>query len=457
VGELDGWKSALAEAGIGAERGDGPHLVVTTPDGCSGALAGGADFVIVVGRGRKRKRPAGWFARRYLPVPSEGPTLWLPLDAPEASRYALYRWLAPPTRVKRLRNRAVVSLLRTPGSASLPAVEVMARTDPVPWFVTAATEKLYGGRPTSWLTTTASGQDYRGVFHLFESGTREPSWIVKFARGEHLGEPFDRDRRGLALAAAAGGIVSDHVPLFVSALEAEGLRASIETAAVGERLSTWLQSSKSTNVKRAAIERIAAWIVEISLQTAAPGALDTEKDRLAREVVPLWEPFGAPPNLVDQIPSVAGVLQHNDLWTENVIEDRGDFRVIDWEDARRDGLPLWDLAYFLADALARIDGAIDDAARKSHFVSLFRGELPASELLFRWIRRAAVAAHVPEPAVGPILTAGWMSLVLSHVTRGADAARFQRHGLTQLPPGEFWASLWLADEGLGVNWSAWRR
>jgi hypothetical protein len=43
------------------------------------------------------------------------------------------------------------------------------------------------------------------------------------------------------------------------------------------------------------------------------------------------------------------------------------------------------------------------------------------------------------------------------VTRGADAARFQRHGLTQLPPGEFWASLWLADEGLGVNWSAWRR
>ena len=457
VGDLDGWTGGLAAAGVREERGEGPHLVVTSRALVDDALARDPDLLIVSGRGRKARLPRGWFVRRYLPIPSAGPTLWLPLDARGASRYAFERWFASPNRWKQLRNRAARALLRSPGARSLPTVDIAARVDPVPWFVTAAHERLYGGQPHSWLTTTAPGasKDYRGVFHLFEAGAVEPSWIVKFARAEHLSAPFDRDERGLALAASAGDLVAEHAPVFVASLEAEGLRASIETAAVGERMGSWLQSSRPARVKMEWVDRIARWIVRVSETTAAPGALGDERARLARDVVPLWEEFGAPAGLVGRIPDVPAVLQHNDLWSENVILDVADFRVIDWEDARAAGLPLWDLVYFLSDALARVDGAIDDDARREHFVALFAGRCAASGLLFDWVDRGAGVLGIPAEAVGPIVTSCWLSLVLAHVTRGEDARRFEQHGLSKLPPGAFWGHLWLGDERLGPEWPAW--
>ena len=457
LGRLQGWREGLAAADVTEERGLGPHLVVAERGRLTDALALAPDLLIVTGRGGRTKLPRGWSFRRYLPLPADDPTLWLPLDAPEPSRYALERWRVPATRLKRWRNRVARGFLRTPGAASLSTVDVAAQVEPVPWFVRAATAKLYGGQPASWLTTTAPGEspDYRGVFHLFEKGSSEPSWIVKFARADHLDEPFERDEKGLAIAATAG-IVAEHAPIFVASLEAEGLRASIETAAVGERLGAWLQSARSAKTKLELIERIAGWIVRVAEQTSTPGAVDTERERLASEVVPLWEPYGAPRDLAERIPDVPAVMQHNDLWTENVIVDVADFRVIDWEDARERGLPLWDLVYFLSDALARVDGAIDDDARRAHFVALFAGGIPASELLFEWVRRAATSLGIPAEAVGPIVTTCWLSLVLAHVTRGDDAARFEEHGLSKLPPGAFWGHLWLADERLGPEWSSWQ-
>jgi hypothetical protein len=130
--------------------------------------------------------------------------------------------------------------------------------------------------------------------------------------------------------------------------------------------------------------------------------------------------------------------------------------VVDWEDARANGLPLWDLVYFLSDSLALLDRAYGGRARQEHFLSLFKGTGRSSPVLFRWLRRAVQESSVSPDAVAPIVAACWMSQVLTHVTRGEDAARFAVHGLAKLPPWERWATLWLNDPELGPGWSSWR-
>lgn len=441
------------------DEGEARVLAVTSRTHLDDALRDEPTFVLVDGDARAPLAREGWEARAYLPVPAEAPEAWLPADAPAACAYALTRWLVASKRWKRLRNRMLELLLkRRIGVRRLPLVTVGARGDVTPYVVRAACETIGRRSMSGWLMTTGTGasEEYRGVFHLFEPGHAEPRMVVKFGRQPGATDPFDRDRRGLAAVYAAGAVAARHAPALIASFESEGLPASIESAAVGERLAPLLRGPGPTGDKEKVVERVAEWIVELGQSTARLGALDDERRRLAEEVVPAWLPFGADESLTDRIPDVPAVLQHNDLWSDNVIVDGEDFTVIDWEDARAAGLPLWDLVYFLADSLARLDGAFDDRARRRHFPALFRGEARSSQLLFKWVRAGVEACGVPHGAVGPIVTACWMSLVLEHVSRGEDAKTFAVHGLSKLPPGEHWASLWLNDDELGPGWSQWQ-
>src|SRR5207249_2997999 len=119
-------------------------------------------------------------------------------------------------------------------------------------------------------------------------------------------------------------------------------------AAVGELLKRLLESRLPRREGIRHIERIAAWIVEISRRTkAAPDALEAERARLLQDVVPAWADLGGRPELVHSLPPIPPVLQHNDLGCWNIVVGDGSFTALDWESARSHGLPLWDLAYFL--------------------------------------------------------------------------------------------------------------
>jgi hypothetical protein len=145
------------------------------------------------------------------------------------------------------------------------------------------------------------------------------------------------------------------------------------------------------------------------------------------------------------------VLQHRDLTSFNVIVSGEGFAAIDWEGARDAWFPLVDLLYFLADALAIVDDSTRTERRLRHFSELFRGELPSSEVLFRWVRHAAEAARVPADAVGLIATVCWLDYGFAPWVA---------------PPGVSPAALptakarltraWLADPALGPGWSRWR-
>jgi hypothetical protein len=150
------------------------------------------------------------------------------------------------------------------------------------------------------------------------------------------------------------------------------------------------------------------------------------------------------------------VLQHNDLGCWNIMVDGSGFTVVDWESARRPGLPLWDLVYFLTDALAGLDGALSPSEQDEHTHRLLRGELPSSHVLFGWLREAVDELDLPPDSVGKIVTLGWLHHGLSHPARTSAVGEYAAGPTGPPAPASRIAPYWLDDPLLGPQWEVWR-
>lgn len=454
LGGLDGWAEGLAQAGVEVKASDTPDLVVAPASAASQALASDAKAVLLEGAGgRRRLRRAGMEAVAVLVRPeAESPRLLIPLGERKAAAYAITQWSAGDTRRRSFRNAIAA---RAAAHGALPEFEPVISVGVSegrrpPYFVRAA-EPLGVPADSGWFMT-CGGTDHlsRNAFHVFPRGSDAPAWVLKFARIPGYDDPFRRDELGLGLAAAAGGAVAEHAPRLVGRFQVDAVEASVETAASGGRLWTTLVAPGSERLKRRLVGEIAEWLLSVARETATPSEhLAPELDRLVRDVVPRWSEQGVTVELVRGLPPLPAVLQHNDMGCWNIIAGDTGFTVVDWESARRHGLPLWDLAYFLTDALTTLEGGRDDDGLR-----LLRGESARSAFLFDWIRRGARALAIPEEAIAPIVTLGWLHHGLS---LGARAETLGRTGggeaVSPALVGRL-APIWLADPALGIQWKA---
>jgi hypothetical protein len=410
------------------------ELVVTPAERLDEALAAEPTaFLVIGGRPARALRARGYEAVPLLPLPNAAePELLVPAGQAGPVRYAIRGWRPGTSAATRARNLvAREALARGLVPAGREAVTAASRVAGPPFFVAAASERL-GLDAAGWFASFGQWPQphSRGAFYLFRAGEAEPAWVLKFARVTGLEELFDRDERGLNLAARSPEIVARHAPRLVGRFEVDGLHASVETAAVGERLPAVLEREGL-----AALERLAAWLVQMAEETVAPPeTLEPERERLR--------------GLVDALPPVPAVLQHGDLGGDNAVFGRDDFTVVDWESAREHGFPLWDLFYLLTGGLATLDGLRDEGRRDEHFARLWRGELPSSEVLFRWTRRAVEALDLAPEAVGPLATGLWRS----YAAHDAETAAKREHE----PATVRFARRWTSDPALGSGWSAWR-
>lgn len=463
LGGLDEWRTGLVAAGVEVTdeaNGDAPDLVVSSARHAAAAQAMRAESVIVEGAAERPFRGGEYLTRRLLLRPTrERPTLALPLDQPVPVSYALETWSAIDRRWKATRMhaaRALASRGRFPSWAS-PMVTVATRVAGPPRLVAAAGEL---GIPDNalWFLTFGQGDALsRNAFQLFRPGSERPEWILKFARVMGYSQRFADDERGLALAHAAGGAVVSHVPRLYGRFEVDGVHASLETAAAGRRLRDLLSTPGDRAGKVQLIDRMGEWILELGRRTQRPPeALEPELERLRKDVVPSWCELAVPSGLLAELPLLPAVVQHNDLGTWNVVADGDDFVVVDWENTREAGMPLWDLLYFLGDAFVHLDAAALPEQLPGRIAGLFAGEAPSSPLLFAWVRRAAEATGVPADAVGVVATLCWLSHSLSVRSHNLDLATFapgdppRIHGLEGIAPA------WMAHPALGPRWSIWR-
>jgi hypothetical protein len=466
---LDEWGAGLVSAGIEVSeasdsRSEPPDLVVSPASLADEARKTRARSIIVEGSCERLFRGTDYAASRLLIRPTrERPTLALPLDQRAPVSYALERWSVLDRRWKKARMRTA-RLLVTRGlfpSWASPIVTVATQAAGPPAFITAAGE-LGVPSDANWFLTFGQGDALsRNAFQLFPTCSDQPEWVLKFARVANYSKRFQNDERGLQLAHAAGEVIAAHAPRLVGRFDVDGVHALLETAATGRRLRDVLRTPGDRALKLRLIDRIGAWILELGrLTQSSPEELGAERSRLRSEVVPEWRHLGVLPELVDELPPLPGVVQHNDLGTWNVVADKGDFVVVDWENVRDAALPLWDLFYFMADAFVLLDSSEppDDAPEQlpARMARLFAGEAPSSPLLFTWIRRAVEAAAVPADAVGPIATLCWLSHSLSAAAHNVDLASFTPRDPPRLHGFEGMARAWMDHAALGPGWSVWR-
>ena len=440
-----------------------PDVVVSPARLAGEARHTGARSIIVEGSRERPFRGGDYQVRRLLLRPTRvRPTLALPLDQRAPVSYALERWSVVDRRWKTARMRAarvLVSRGLFPSWAS-PVVTVATPAGP-PTLVAAAGE-LGVPSDADWFLTFGQGDALsRNAFQIFRAGSDQPEWVLKFARVAGNSKRFDDDERGLQLAHGAGDAIAARAPRMVGRFDVDGVHASLETAAAGRRLRDVLRTPGDRTVKLSLIERIGGWILEFGrLTQTSPEAMGAERKRLRSDVVPRWSELGVHSELVDELPPLLAVAQHNDLGTWNVVADDGDFVVVDWENAREAALPLWDLFYFLGDAFVLLDDSDppQDAPEQlpARMVRLFAGRASSSSLFFSWVRRAAEAAAVPSDAVGAIATLCWLSHSLSAGAHNVDLAALTPRDPPRLHGLEGMARAWMADPALGPSWSAWR-
>lgn len=460
LGDLPGWAEDLRERRIEVVApGDRPDVLVADPAHAAEAAAAGAGSVIVDGTARLPRALRSRYAAvaRLLPLPVAGtPALFVELGQRRAARYGIEHGITHSERWRSVRDRAAASLA---GLGVLPAprgaIGVAAAAGP-PELIAAARDA--GAVPgAGWLMLVSSGSVVRrNAFLLFPGASRTPAQVLKFSRVPGMTLQFDRDERAAQLVAETGGAVARRAPAFIGRFELEGRTASLESAAVGTKLTNLLRQPRTREAKLAAVEAVARWLVNVARETAAPPeALEPERERLEREVLPEWAEHGVSAELVRTIPPVPATFQHNDVAEENVVVRGRDFTVLDWEWAQPYGLPLGDLVYFAVHVLRIVDGALTEEARDRHFVDVLTGRAPSSAVLFRWVQELVGALELPEAAVGPLVTANWLDRgrlsLLEH-------RRAEEIGGKLLGPAfaERASLAWIRHPELGPAWAAWR-
>jgi hypothetical protein len=445
LGSLEEWHAALTKVGIDVVDDGAADLVVCEPRHVRQAARLGAPSVLALGPNRRELRRAGYVTTTVLVRPGPaGPRLYVPVDSPAALRTALLLRAPGRNAVKRFATAVVASALRA--GVPLPGAMTIANRAPgVPRFVSAALGAEFAG---DWYLLTGEGDDLQRLVWFCFDGSTDPTHVVKCSRVGGNEAAFDREAVSLRAFEALPQRLRRHAPALAGRSSVDGLPVIVERAVPGRPLHVELEAGTDcTEI----VARIADWIAEVADATRTePTALAPELERLEREVLPSWAATG----LARRLPPISAVLQHNDIGCWNVHVSGPDFAVLDWESSRLAGLPLWDLVYFLTDALAEQAARANGVAKAQAVPSLLRGELAGSRILFDRLRDAAERLDVPAGAVGPIVTLAWLEHARSPELRSEIAALHDAESGAGRFPLEQVASYWLTDPRLGVEWVA---
>lgn len=423
-----GWRDELeqAEVEVAPTRSHPVDLVVTAKRSLNSALVSGAPAIIVEGDSAAALRSAGYSTSRFLVFTDETPGLFVPLDDPPRARYALARLRHAGSILRRIRQALDARWPRGAVVGRASNVITVAEGRPLHPFLVAAAEQTSIGSAAGWLLAVNEARsNARNVFHVFAPGQAAPSWVVKFHR---LTTGLGSDERGLSLAAAAGGSVAAHVPESLGGFVAEGVSATVETAAVGTPLHAVLRSRIGRRRKLELISAVVSWLAELAHHTAQRRPGELERQFAAADLARVGIARGA----LDELREAPLVLQHFDLAPANVLVSGREFTVVDWEHARH-GLPLLDLMRLVQTSLPLLDGVgPTQDERAGYLASVFSGEHRTSAIVARWVREVAAASETGGQLLGQLAILAWLKLGKEDLL--AAWLRDPRLGATWRPP-----------------------
>jgi hypothetical protein len=255
----------------------------------------------------------------------------------------------------------------------------------------------------------------------------ETRYVAKLVRKRALNSRLENEYRALT-SLYERGIGDEKMlprPLFLG--HHDGLAITGQAQLEGTPFADQTAYSEACPYARAAVE----WLVELGAATAAPGAASASSAGCILQQ--LWTQFagiydlspearrfmeGQVDVLLKSREPFPAVFQHGDPGTWNVlVTPSGQIAFLDWEAAEEQGMPLWDLFYFLRSYVVGSGRAMGLVDNLTSFQRLFLEESSFSPLVTGSVDSYCRRTGVPRSFVAPLFYTCWMHRALKEAAR----------------------------------------
>ena len=258
------------------------------------------------------------------------------------------------------------------------------------------------------------------LFYLFPRGMTRPDLIVKTTRDPAFNDRLINEESVLRRVAAAELVPRGTAPRIAFSGEHGGLRIVAETVVEGRSLWAGARPADAAGAYD--------WLSMMAVRTARRG--NEAARQIETRLVDLLEGLDAGyrlelreraaldrlvARLRDHLSRLPLVFAHGDAatWNSVALED-GRIAFLDWEAARSDGIPLWDLWYF---ARSRHMTATRSRRRLRLTRPQVLSALRADEELRRATARYVSRLDLPREVVEPLFVLCWADRALREITR----------------------------------------
>jgi hypothetical protein len=273
------------------------------------------------------------------------------------------------------------------------------------------------------------------LFFLFDGESETPAYVVKMTRDRALNPRLENEQRALTLLAEHGLGDRETLPGVAFFGHHGGLAIVGETVVDGVPFRKRASGRADCRYLHAAVE----WLTELGAATANPAS--TPPQQVAKGLETLFNRFihiyqVAPEQrefLAGQIATIAAsqagfplVFQHGDPGSWNILATpSGRAAFLDWEAFERNGMPLWDLFYFLRSygVWSARKAGVNDSLKG--FSQQYLADSALGDLLVDATRRYCERSRLAPELVEPLFYTCWMHRSLKEAAR-LPAERLER-------------------------------
>jgi hypothetical protein len=275
------------------------------------------------------------------------------------------------------------------------------------------------------------------IFYLFERGETNAKLVAKMTRAPEFNYRLENEYRALSLLRAQDFIEAEAFPQPAFFGYHAGLAVLGQKAVHGEPFRQRTQATVDCLIAQRAVNLI----VQLGVASADNGAATAAQ--AGNAMMQLFERFAAlyhPSPFerdfltaqIETIRSTRGhfplVFQHGDPGTWNLLVSApGQVIMIDWEAGEPQGMPLWDLFYFMRSYgswMARRQG-IRDSLRS--FAQQFLEPSGLGAHLAETVAQYSSLIGLPEHLIAPLFYTCWMHRALKEAARLTPASLSSGH------------------------------
>jgi hypothetical protein len=378
----------------------------------------------------RRMQKAGFSnIKMYMPFPSPVyPRVWVPLDATEAPREYIARWLFPKDGLlpRMCRWAVKVSLRFLLGTGLAPSISAVASKGTMPVHDTFSRIKLEWSsrhldilpdRLSFLVQAPGTSSVNKIVFLVFLDLEPEPTWVVKIPRLPEGVQSLQSERNLLneLSRSAKAHAVPILLPEPVFQFDLEQVQAFGQTAVTGIPLQQVLQPD---SLRRLATQ-LTCW--QISLAKLSRGwNHETSSSQFVEKIISQIESeLGTHTELSELLTQTRRVLAnlsdlplvcvHNDFTIWNAKQKSEGLSIFDWTDAYRSGAPMLDLVYALASTTFLVEKAWETSERSCRVYRRLLDPSTSSGAIFNeCIQQYAKQVGLKAEQVAPLRLLTWV-------------------------------------------------